>query len=285
MNWLTGKGRGKLRVKWKYTTTGQLWRLLPAASGLLVIEERDPERKSVSFTCLDAASGSVRWSGLKLREPWWVTLDLVRDDTVFLHGYSAPDLPDHKSIVAVDLSTGALLWERDDLKLLFANAGSVVAARDGFETREFFELQLRSGETIRSLDLTALEALRSAATYADTPQVVFPEPAVSFGGWKSLPVGLQQAALPSVEPDRTELIEHPHYWIVGHTSAEEESDGKQRYRQLLTIVDRERTKVAFSTVTAGNASAPVPDLFFLFQGLVYFVSGRTTVSAISLGTA
>ena len=67
MSWMPGWKRRKLRVAWEFSTRGILWRLVPSAEAL-AIEDRDAETKTVSFACVDAASGVVRWHDRKFDE-------------------------------------------------------------------------------------------------------------------------------------------------------------------------------------------------------------------------
>src|SRR5512143_3768508 len=107
--------RPPLGVAWEYSTTGVLWRLLPAKQGVFVLEDRKVEAKNVTFACIDMRTGAGRWKDVALDERWWVGIELVERDAVILHGYGAPDLPDHRGIYLLDLQSGALLWQHAEL--------------------------------------------------------------------------------------------------------------------------------------------------------------------------
>src|SRR5713101_5946050 len=110
MRWFTRGKTNEIRVAWQYTTGGKLWRLYPSASGRIVVEDRDVERKKVSFTCLDQMTGRVLWTDLQFAEKWWITIDSIYHDVLFLHEYATPDMPEHKKIHAVDVESGRLSW-------------------------------------------------------------------------------------------------------------------------------------------------------------------------------
>src|SRR5689334_20968235 len=89
------------KVEWSYSTKGYLWRLVPSENGLFVIEDRDVESRKVTFACLDRQTGTVLWQGLALSEQWWITVDRIHNDLLFLHEYASPDMPEQKKIYAI----------------------------------------------------------------------------------------------------------------------------------------------------------------------------------------
>src|SRR3989304_2231091 len=104
---------GKIRPAWQYKTDGQLWRILFSESARIVGEDRNEEKKEVTFFCLDEMSGEVLWNRVRLKEHWWIGIETLYDGIVYLHEYVKPDLPQHHKIIALDLESGERPW-RDD---------------------------------------------------------------------------------------------------------------------------------------------------------------------------
>src|SRR5450759_102613 len=100
----------QLKPAWSYTTEGVLWRLLFSETNFIVGEDRDTEKKEVSFFCLNASNGDVLWKDISFAEPWWIGIEGIVHGKVFLHGFKKPDMPEHGRIIAVDLGTGRELW-------------------------------------------------------------------------------------------------------------------------------------------------------------------------------
>jgi len=98
-------------------------------------EARDQDQKLVSFFALNAQSGVPLWRDLRLDEPWWAGIEAASDGVVLLHRFATPDMPQHKGILALDLKSGAQLWENRDVTFWFIRDGSVVAHRAVFEKR------------------------------------------------------------------------------------------------------------------------------------------------------
>src|SRR5258707_14789953 len=116
MHWFSRRKSKEVTVAWQYTTKGNLWRLFPSASGHIVLEDRNVERKEVSFACLDHQTGKVFWADVQFQERWWISIDSICSGVLFLHEYASPDMPDHKKIYAVDLSSGVLIWSNQAMK-------------------------------------------------------------------------------------------------------------------------------------------------------------------------
>src|SRR5215510_2177296 len=112
---ILGGRKGRLTPAWKFDSGGTIWRIHPTDSENIIGEVRDLERKKTTFFCIDRYSGEVRWEKRSFVDDWWVGVETVRNGKVFLHGYVVPDLPGHKSIIAVDITTGNKVWENEDL--------------------------------------------------------------------------------------------------------------------------------------------------------------------------
>ena len=143
--------RGGLRPSWEFTTQGDIWRLHPASGGRLVGEERDAVRKAVSFFCLDLTAGKPMWAGRNFGEPWWTGIEAVHEETVIIHGFATPDLPEHRGVAAVDLVTGDLLWQDAAIAYWGATGDCVYAGRVARGGMISEEIEIRTGRVGREL--------------------------------------------------------------------------------------------------------------------------------------
>jgi hypothetical protein len=141
-------------------------------SGVFVGESRNPALKQTTFFCLNEQSGEVMWDEVSLQESWWIGIEAIHRDRVFLHGYSTPDLPDHKGIQALDLFTGKTVWYHADLRFLFCNEDTLHASQDTTRGRLCLRLDYRNGENVRQITEEELTSVRRAVreTLPDAPR-------------------------------------------------------------------------------------------------------------------
>lgn len=264
------RSRSQLSPAWTYTPGGLLWRLLPTPSGRFVGESRDADELQVRFFHLNAVSGSVVWEDRTWAEPWWTGLEAVHRDVVLLHEYAKPDLPGHARMHSVDLEGGTLLWSAADLTFSFAFGDRIYATRSGFDERTVVALELRSGSVADEYggDLQPVHELRALAEGERREDLLqFPEPSET------------DDANPDGESS-TELIRGTAWTVVG--TYEPLSGSKPpAFRQRLTILDN-RSRPVFREVIHDEARARVPDTFFVWKGMLYFLKNQRTLTAVVL---
>jgi hypothetical protein len=272
--------------EWTYIAHGTIWRIEISRSGEILGESRDQQRKVVSFFCLEGETGAPRWEDLKLEEPWWVGIESVQEDTLLLHQFTQPDMPEHKRILAFDIHSGRERWRNDELTYWFGNRDKVYAYRDTFEKRIGYELDLETGviEQTFSENLDELRALRTAALQ-DRPsgESRFPE---------ILDEGTQESSIAGVVQKETKgkkAAGHVEYVREGdlllfnyHELGRGSSSEAPLYDNRFVIVDLQRGKRVFSEVLANGLRTPVPDSFFIRLPFVYFVKNQNTLTAIRL---
>ena len=74
------------------------------------IELRDAEQKLVSWAMFDLNVPTLRWQGTPEATDWWSTLTAFSGDTLYLHNYLYPDIPEPTDLLAVSGSNGRLQW-------------------------------------------------------------------------------------------------------------------------------------------------------------------------------
>jgi len=169
----------RLKPEWTYTADGMLWRLFCAKGERIVGECRDQGRKTASFFCLDENTGLPLWKDLRLEEAWWVGIEAVLGDTLVLHSYAKPDMPQHRGIRAFDVASGTPRWRNDESTFWFCVDDRLYAYRDLFEKRVGYELDLNTGAHLRTFEesLQEINDLRERATeIQDREGVVLPGP-------------------------------------------------------------------------------------------------------------
>lgn len=275
---------GKLSPRWQYDVSGVVWRLFPTGSGYLVGEERELAGKTARFFCLDQMTGSVRWEKVTFVERWWIGIEAVHGTTVLIHGFAAPDLPEHKSITAIDLLSGAMLWSNADAKYLGVRDESVYAALDSLEGRRIVELDLRTGTVRRAGDV--MEILKDVNAGAMPPVKDSPEfpVAMDYAAAISTYSAVRQYCEGKNIIGAVEILDHDNHVLIFncHEKVVARNASDVRLRNVLQVVDRGSGKVLFGDVVNSSAAAIVPDSFFVQHNMLYYIRDRHRLTAVPL---
>lgn len=274
----------KLSPLWKFNPPGKIWKILFADSSLLLGEARNIDLKSASFFCIDSETGTPLWSDLRFAEAWWVGIDGVHCGVVFFHEFAKPDLPEHKSICAVDLRSGKILWTNTDASFFFAYSGFVYAERKMFEKRIALKLSLSTGELREEIDdPDALMSLRqlSVRESGKDDDVLYPELLaedekgsrrdflsrhIDFDQWRSL-----------------ESIETPTHVVASfHAVTNLNMSESPAFTNQLLILEKSTAKKVFADTLNAYTKAIVPDSFFVRNETVYYVKEYSSLVAVKL---
>jgi hypothetical protein len=255
-----------------------------STSGFIVGEDRDPQRKEVTFFCLNAADGSVLWNNISVGEPWWVGIEAIAADRIFLHGFRTPDMPEHARVICLDLGTGKELWRYDEYSFACATGDSVVLYRDLFGQRRYHVFSGATGELMQDLgeppaDLHEIKRMNHGRTDLTLPELVSVE---------EDPQGLYRrltrrcnltAVVGPIEAATYDGTIVASYHVSTASSAEH---GNPMLRNLLVIVAEKPDAVIFEDVLNAATPAVVPDSFFLDGSMLYFMKERSQIVALDL---
>lgn len=276
----------KQKPDWTYAAPGIIWRILFSESGKIIGECRNQERKSVSFFCLNGENGSSVWEDLTLDEPWWVGIEAVQRNTLLLHGFVKPDMPQHKQIVAFDVDTGKQRWRNDELTYWFGQSHKVYAYRDTFERRIGYALNLQTGAIEETYDdgLEGLHQLRRRAfDEQDVGGFRFPEVLNVRSLESSVGAMVTKEIKGKSVTGNVEFINERGYFLLNYyTLVAGSSVDSPIYDNHFVIFHMERKSMVFSDVLARNAKAPVPDSFFVKSPFVYFIKDYNILAALRL---
>jgi len=289
--WFHGHFSRKLKPSWTFETHSEnemIWKLLISRSGILVGEERDVEAKRGSVFAIDVRTGRVLWRGLELEQPWWFGVEKATENTLIVHSFRKPDLPEASGITAIDLLSGAIMWQDRELAYLFESGGRAFAMRQGFTRREFFALDLRTGTVVEEFgeDDTRVNQARSVA-YANDPNTSF---ANSFSSGKDFDEA-RQLINSIVETNSLlgpiELLDYGIYRVLAFHARPNESEPV--LTSELAIFDKARKKLLFHETLHRKTLFPVgasmvafPDNFFLSHGILLYVKEKRILTGVAL---
>ena len=278
MNFLSQFAIQKLSPKWHYSADHTLWRLMFSENGLTIGEDRDTENKTVSFFCLNSADGSVLWSHKTFAEQWWIGMEGVSGDRLFFHGFKKPDMPEHKSIICVDVHTGNERWRNDDCAFLAADAQFVYGYRDLFDRRVYYKLEGNSGTFLE--EQSELPVPPNGLYTSEKSDFSFPRPygEVTIPEISSF-TGKYSDTIKSIEYIETDKFVIFNIHTVRNSSQKEMQES---LTNTLYVIDRHSGKKIFKDVLNSDSPYPVPDSFFLDMSVLYYIKERTSLIALDL---
>jgi hypothetical protein len=267
-----------LKPAWSFSANHTLWRLHFSDAGFIVGEDRNTEQKTTSFFCLEEKSGEAKWKQKTFGENWWIGIEAVTNDRVFLHGFKKPDMPEHKKIICVDLLSSNELWRNEQFAFHSTLNEFVFASRDLFERRLYYRLNALNGEMIEELNELPLELENSDQNNLD--KFVFPavlsEESAEFQEILSF---ARKLITDNNILHQTEYIFHNNFLICNVYSSHAKEQG---LTNTLYILDTQKKKTVFREVLNGFTPYPVPDSFFLYKNSLYYIRERKTLVSIHL---
>ncbi len=271
---------GRIASKWTFTAKGVIWRVLFSENGVIVGEDRDEEEKSLIYFCLDELSGKVLWREKKYEKEWWSGIEAIDGNTLFIHGYASPDMPENKGIVAVDIFSGRVLWENPGLRLLSAYKGAIVAEGYYFGKRIFCRLDSKSG-IIQEESADRNKFGNMPDLGIDERRYTFPVTLISGEGEQGKIIYEHvntEELIGSVE-----FIEHDDMLLFNYyeknVKSTENRDILNNYFKIVSIANK---RLIFSETLNTNVSYPVPDAFFFHDELLFYIKDRSILTAVRL---
>lgn len=269
-----------LKLRWLYTPGATIWRVHPAVQGRILGEERDLERKQVSFFGLDMATGDVLWHKPGVGDPWWVGIDRVAGDLLFLHGFATPDMPIQRGVTVLAAATGQHLWSRAEWSIERLDQGSLTVGENRRDGPVLLVVNPRTGSVLDG----------------DRARKKPPQPLEDFLADVGFPVVLwsvdvnehQSGGLIAQQwpVDRLagpiELFEHPA--LVVMAANERKGKGAEApFVHHLRVVKRDTGTLVYRDILAASARGLGMDTFFVQDNVLVYVRERRTLCAVSLG--
>ncbi len=270
----------QLKPTWTYRVDGTIWRVIPAESRKIVGEVRYVAEKATSFFCLNQMTGEVFWEGLKPGEQWWIGIETIHKDVLLLHGFSTPDLPQHKGILAVDLMTGQTLWNNSNLTFVAARENSVFASQESIEGRTFSDLDYRTGEMLRSLKERAnIPGLMEApSAFTAENEIELPAPLANSSDHSMNKYYNADDLVGEVEG-----VEHRNLLIFNfHEKLAGSSEQRAHLKNTLKVLDKTSGNIIHTTVLNSDTSTVIPESFFIQHDSLFYVRERRELAALHL---
>lgn len=249
-----------------------IWRILLTDLNQIVIEERDINKKEVYFSCIDRETGKFHWKDKSyLNEKFWIGIEGTISKYLILHQFEKPDMPIHKKIINIDLSTGEILWVNDDLKFYDMDENYVYGFITSFDENEYFKLSIETGEIVSALGNreqanTILETIpeKDYSKYHFSQMIRNIEPSNSVSKF------INQFVNNSYYLNFCEYIDRPRFLIF---NSYDKIESKSLINRLIVFDKIEEKPILIETINK-STPAPIPDSFFLYNDDLYFIKDK-----------
>jgi hypothetical protein len=273
-----------MKIKKNYTidTKRQIWRIIPAETGKLIIEERDTENKQVYFNCYNTLSGKKIFKELQLEEKFWIGIETVHEDLILFHKFAKPDMPRHKGIIGFDIETQKILWENFDQTFLFIYQNKVYTYREKFEGRNYFSVDFRTGEQVEELgdDSAEINRLRNLSLL-ERPSLEYYFPAAY-----SNETTLEERAENILNSLRNEnVISGNIEFILKETlllTSFHIVNSKNMLDNLLKAVDLSDRSYILEEILNKDTSLMMTDSFFIVNDLLFVLFGKNRLRVYNI---
>lgn len=275
--------RRTLDPLWEYATTGAIWRVLPSGNAHIAGEERDRNAKRTSFFVIDSVTGRELWHRDDFGEEWWIGIEVIAGETMYLHKYAKPDMPEHRGIIAVDMKSGRTLWSDEDRSLLHASSASVFVGNNTPGGREVFELEGKTGRELRAwgADLSGVRAAVAASEPVASTMPQLPEIRTGAGRSDDDPALLPHLP-PNTVPASVEFLRTDRFLLVSYHEVTGGDPDHPLYRNCLTMVDSHSGTALWRETLNDNVSAIAPISFFVVDGILFFIREYRTLVAVRI---
>jgi hypothetical protein len=244
-----------------YQFTSPVWRLeIDTLSEMIFAEIREPADKKVHFASISLDSGQVFFDGLQMDERWLTGIETAYNGVLLLHNYQSEAGPAHKGLMAINGTTGELLWSNYLYAFDHLSVNGPVVYDTRIQPRKLFLADIETGAIQRQYDPSIDIELENHIVLPDLVPFEFP--------------GL---IMPPVTPfgNTVHYLEHNNFRIVSlHTFAE------GALRQHLYIMDN--TKIVYEDLLNTDIQKLQPESFLMHKDRLIYLKDKSQLKVLNL---
>ncbi len=273
----------KIKKLYSFSNKRQIWRIIPTASGKLIIEERDKEKGEAFFNCIDIKSGKKIFNSFQLEEKFWVGIEKISDDIIFFHRFRKPNMPGHLGIIAFDILNQNILWKTEEFIFLFIYENNLYCYKEKFDGRQYFKLNIKTGELLEDLSDNSgeINLLRDKSLNEESfkgyyfPKLFTPE----LEDDEKAKVFLSELKNKKLLSGKIEYITRSNFIFF---SFHEVLPSGDEMRNLFNTVDISTGKVIFEEELNRGIRSYVPDSFFIKDDLLFLIKNKSELITCSI---
>jgi hypothetical protein len=206
-------------------------------------------------------------------EKCWIGIEDTFGDKIIFHEFAKPDMPGHKGITVFDIPTQKVLWKDEKYLFSFIHDGIIYAFKQKFESRDFYSLNLETGEIIEELgeNYEKINELKSIAeTQRGYDKYLFP------GTLSKLSKDFEHVNKILKEKNmigEIEYLEHENTYLLNyHSNTRLKGTVNSFY-----AIDKLKNKIILKDILNTNLELLMPDSFFIYKNLLFLLKGKTKV--------
>ncbi|UCH64762.1 MAG: DUF4905 domain-containing protein [Ignavibacterium sp.] len=272
----------KIKKKYVHNNNRQIFRILPSNNDKLVIEERNIEKKQAYFNCLNIVNGKKFFKNLQLDEKFWIGIETVHNDVILFHKFRKPDMPQHLGVLAFDINKKKIIWENAEHTFLFVKDGKVFTFQQLFEQREYFTLNVNSGEVVDKLgtDFNSINVLREEVSASeDFSSYHFPITFVNQSDLDQQVVdAMQKVKEKNVITGKIEYVLKEELLMFNFHKIEQDNSLNNSFK----AVDLTNGNYILERVLNVRTNAFVPDSFFLKDNMLFLLIEKTKLEVYTI---
>ena len=274
----------QLKPIWELRTNALIWRIIFSPSNTIIGETRDQAKKNTSFFCVDSATGKVLWKEMVYGEPWWIGIETIYDRWMILHGYTRPDMPEHHGVRIIDLMSGKMVWQNEDISYWFIHNQKLYAHKYVFEKRIGYEIDISNGSVLQeySQNLEVLHDLRKTLIEGESKEsanVTYAEHWDPSEEPRDLKVVVDSIVGENVLEGWIEYFKRNNILVLSYYRKIEKSE-PVFLENILSIYDTDEHEVLFEQKIGDNLQIPTSDTFFMKNDFVYYINNSHTLTAL-----
>ncbi|MCE1165299.1 MAG: DUF4905 domain-containing protein [Bacteroidetes bacterium] len=278
----------KMNPDWKFSQNGNLWKFIFAGKNNIAGETRDVEKKILYFFSLDISSGRHHVKNFLFEDGnYWISTEGANDKILFVSRFQSPELPYPKNIIALDLKTGAKLWENEEYIFHFCTDEKLYGIKNSFGKITFAEMNQEDGSarTLSDEEASLLSGMKAKSDedlyneYYDYPKSHSSYPA----GNAAEEIFRSETGRDIVEGDIEYILRDNYlmfnYYVESGSPAE---TGRKVYKNIFCVYNHTSGEKLFEDLLSENSNYSVPDNFFIKDGRLYYLKGRSELLSINL---
>ncbi|HVO76097.1 MAG TPA: DUF4905 domain-containing protein [Ignavibacteriaceae bacterium] len=268
----------KIKKEYEFTHNRQLWRIIPTATGKVILEERDTELKEAYFNCLEMNKGKIIFENLQLDEKFWIGIEGVYTDIIFFHKYLKPDMPAHKGVIALDINSRSVLWENTEYNFLFIADKKLYCYKSFFEGKRYFVLDFLTGVPIKDFgdDYSEISRIKEGVSGENEENdYIFPEP---FDENKSSdPLLLNKINREKIAAGKIQTARFGDLLFL-HTL----ENTRRGVRNIFKVIEIPTGKIILEETINKEIEKFLPETFFIKGSLLFLLKEKDTLVVYSL---
>lgn len=128
---------------------GIIWKVeTDPVNRIIAVETRNPENRTASYSAFNFETGAILFKDITVQDSWHWGLDKACHNFVYLHTYVNEKTPEHKAIIALDIS-GNIAWQIYNRTLDNVVSDGLIVYNPAVQQKQYELLNPASGLTER----------------------------------------------------------------------------------------------------------------------------------------